>query len=71
MSKLMIALLVDWLTVTAALPWPWIVAAPPPTVPADASRVTRQGERKGLAAVRSTAAAGARPRCADRPAAAP
>src|SRR4029453_7129988 len=29
----MIALLLDWLTVTAGPPWPWMVAAPPTTVP--------------------------------------
>src|SRR5882672_10869955 len=31
--QLMIALGVDWLTITAGPPWPWIVAAPPTTVP--------------------------------------
>jgi hypothetical protein len=31
--QLMIALLVDWLTITAGPPWPWMVAAPPTTVP--------------------------------------
>ena len=29
--QLMIALLVDWLTITAGPPWPWMVAAPPTT----------------------------------------
>src|SRR4030088_1044928 len=29
--QLMIALLLDWLTITAGPPWPWIVAAPPTT----------------------------------------
>src|SRR5262245_23302240 len=29
----MIALPLDWLTVTAGPPWPWIVAVPPTTVP--------------------------------------
>src|SRR5262249_17446475 len=29
----MIALPLDWLTVTAGPPWPWIVAEPPTTVP--------------------------------------
>ena len=31
MFQLMIALLVDWLTITAGPPWPWMVAAPPTT----------------------------------------
>ena len=31
--QLMTALLVDWLTITAGPPWPWMVAAPPTTVP--------------------------------------
>src|SRR6516162_139311 len=31
--QLMIALPLDWLTVTAGPPWPWIVAVPPTTVP--------------------------------------
>src|SRR5262245_11138107 len=31
--QLMIALPLDWLTVTAGPPWPWIVAEPPTTVP--------------------------------------
>ena len=31
--QLMIALRVDWLTITAGPPWPWMVAAPPTTVP--------------------------------------
>jgi hypothetical protein len=29
--QLMIALGVDWLTITAGPPWPWMVAAPPTT----------------------------------------
>jgi hypothetical protein len=29
--QLMTALLVDWLTITAGPPWPWMVAAPPTT----------------------------------------
>src|SRR2546421_11491670 len=29
----MIALLLDWLTITAGPPWPWMVAEPPTTVP--------------------------------------
>jgi hypothetical protein len=31
--QLMTALLVDWLTITAGPPWPWMVAAPPTTDP--------------------------------------
>ena len=31
--QLMIALLLDWLMITDAPPWPWMVAAPPTTVP--------------------------------------
>ena len=31
--QLMIALLLDWLMITDGPPWPWMVAAPPTTVP--------------------------------------
>src|SRR5262249_45289785 len=33
LSQLMISLLLDWLTITAGPPWPWMVAVPPTTVP--------------------------------------
>src|SRR6185436_11153800 len=43
--QLMTALLVDWLTITAGPPWPWMVAAPPTTVPAfGPGRRLRQAE---------------------------
>ena len=45
--QLMTALLVDWLTITAGPPWPWMVAAPPTTVPPSGPAVgLRQAERQ-------------------------
>ena len=58
--QLMIALGVDWLTITAGPPWPWMVAAPPTTDAAfgpgryrrDPKRQQRRGGEQHAAHVR-------------------
>ena len=55
--QLMTALLVDWLTITAGPPWPWMVAAPPTTDAAfgpgrrlgQAERQQRRGREQQIA----------------------